>query len=39
MTCYLTPLQTGGEGMPMLTLYLAPGSSSMAPHIALHAPP
>jgi glutathione S-transferase len=22
--------------MPMLTLYLAPGSSSMAPHIALH---
>ncbi len=25
-----------GEVMPMLTLYLAPGASSMAPHIALH---
>jgi glutathione S-transferase len=23
-------------GVPMLTLYLAPGASSMAPHIALH---
>src|SRR6202023_3660252 len=25
-----------GEGFNMLTLYLAPGSSSMAVHIALH---
>ncbi|GAA0607247.1 glutathione S-transferase family protein [Craurococcus roseus] len=28
-------MQDGDRGAPVLTLYLAPGSSSMAPHIAL----
>src|SRR5205814_335793 len=29
-------VRTSGGGPPMLTLYFSPGSSSMAPHIALH---